>query len=49
MLSFSFTNTFPFVEKQLSITQRPIHCTDVKNSKWMINDAKIGCMEDNWV
>ena len=33
--------------KPLSITQRPIHCTDVKNSKWMINDAKSGWMEDN--
>jgi len=33
--------------KPLSITQRPIHCTDVKNSKWMINDAKVGWMEDN--
>ena len=26
--------------KPLSITKRPIHCTDTKLSKWLINDAK---------
>jgi hypothetical protein len=33
--------------KPLSITQRPIHCTDIKHSKWMVNDAKEGWKEDN--
>jgi hypothetical protein len=33
--------------KPIPITKRPIHCTDVKNSKWMVNDAKEGWTEDN--
>ena len=33
--------------KPLSITKRPIHCTDTKLSKWLINDAKEGWTEDN--
>lgn len=33
--------------KPLSIKNRPIHCTDIKHSKWMINDEKQGWMEDN--
>ena len=33
--------------KPLSVTQRPIHCTDYKQSKWMINDAYDGWTEDD--
>lgn len=33
--------------KPIPITKRPIHCTDVKNSKWMINDATQGWTEDD--
>jgi len=33
--------------KPLSITERPIHCTDNNYSKWLINDSKEGWTEDN--
>jgi len=33
--------------KPIPIMERPLHCTDVKKSKWMINDAAGGWQEDN--
>jgi hypothetical protein len=33
--------------KPLSMRQRPIHCTDYKQSKWMVNDAHDGWTEDD--
>jgi hypothetical protein len=33
--------------KPLSVRQRPIHCTDYKQSKWMVNDAHDGWTEDD--
>jgi len=33
--------------KPLSITQRPFHCTDIKNKEWFVKDEKEGWEEDN--
>jgi hypothetical protein len=33
--------------KPIPIMERPLHCTDIKKSKWMINDAYSGWQEDN--
>jgi len=33
--------------KPLSITQRPFHCTDIKNKEWYVKDEKEGWEEDN--
>tara|TARA_Y100000768_G_scaffold330457_1_gene269151 strand:- start:3611 stop:4474 length:864 start_codon:yes stop_codon:yes gene_type:complete len=33
--------------KPIPIMERPLHCTDIKKSKWMINDAAGGWQEDN--
>ena len=33
--------------KPIPIMERPLHCTDIKKSKWMINDESSGWQEDN--
>ena len=33
--------------KPLSLTQRPFHCTDIKNKEWFVKDEKEGWEEDN--
>jgi len=33
--------------KPIPLLKRPIHCTDVGNSKWMVNDAQDGWKEDD--
>jgi hypothetical protein len=33
--------------KPIPIMERPLHCTDIKKSKWMIHDAAGGWQEDN--
>ncbi len=31
----------------LSITERPFHCTDIKNKEWFVKDENVGWEEDN--
>ena len=33
--------------KPIPLLKRPIHCTDVNNSTWMVNDAQEGWKEDD--
>ena len=33
--------------KPIPITERPLHCTDIKKRTWMVNDAAGGWQEDN--
>ena len=33
--------------KPIPVMERPIHCTDIKKSTWMVNDANEGWKEDN--
>lgn len=33
--------------KPLSITERPFHCTNIKNKEWYVKDENVGWEEDN--